>query len=78
MLLAFSGLLLLQFSFQCLNFQVWRQYIVIRVYKCDREMDIDSENDGLFCMLGTSKPENNVLECSTSDHLLKCDLHLGF
>ena len=41
-------------------------------------MDIDSENDGLFCMLGTSKPENNVLECSTSDHLLKCDLHLGF
>ena len=37
----------------------------------------DSENDGLFCMLG-SKPKNNVSECNTSDHLLKCDLHVGF
>ena len=45
--------------FQCLNFQVWRQCIATHVYECDREMDIDSENDGLFCMLG-SKPENNV------------------
>ena len=51
--------------------------IAIHVYECDREMDKDSENDGLFCMLG-SKPENNVSECNTSDHLLKCDLHLGF
>ena len=32
---------------------------------------------GLFCMLG-SKPENNVSESNTSDHLLNCDLHLGF
>ena len=47
------------------------------VMYCDREMDIDSENDGLFCMLG-GKPENDVSECNTSDHLLKCDLHLGF
>ena len=40
-------------------------------------MDKDSENDGLFCMLG-SKPENNVSESNTSDHLLKCDLHSVF
>ena len=67
-------------SFQCLSFQVWMQLcIAIHVYECDREMDKDSENDiyGLFCMLG-SKPENNVSECNTSDHLLKSDLHLGF
>ena len=51
--------------------------IAIHVYECDREMDIDSENDGLFCMLG-NKPENNVSECNTSDHLLKCDLHSVF
>ena len=64
-------------SFQCLSFQDWRQCIAIHVYECDREMDIDSENDGLFCMLG-SKPENNVSECNVSDHLLKCDLHSVF
>ena len=33
---------------------------------------------GLFGMLGTSKPKNNASECNTSDHLLKCDLHVGF
>ena len=37
-------------SFQCLSFQDWRQCIAIHVYECDREMDKDSENDGLFCM----------------------------
>ena len=37
-------------SFQCLSFQDWRQCIPIHVYECDREMDKDSENDGLFCM----------------------------
>ena len=53
-------------------------YFLRLVYECDQEMDIDSENDSLLGMLGTSKPENNVSECNTSDHLLKCDLHLGF
>ena len=43
------------------------QCIAIHVYECDQEIDIDNENDGLFCMLG-SKPENNVSECNTSDH----------
>ena len=52
--------------------------IAIHVCECDREMDIDSENDSLLGMVGTSKPENNVSECNTSDHLLKCDLHVGF
>ena len=53
------------------------QCIAIHVYECDREMDKDSENDSLLGMLG-SKPENKVSECNTSDHLLKCDLHIGF
>ena len=50
-------------SFQCLSFQNWRQCIAIHVYECDREMDIDNENDSLLGMLSTSKPQNNVSEC---------------
>ena len=49
--------------FQCLSFQDWRQCIAIHVYECDREMDIDNENDSLLGMLSTFKPQNNVSEC---------------
>ena len=55
--------------------------IAIHVYECGREMDKDSENDIWsiwHVMLCTSKPKNNASECNTSDHLLKCDFHLGF
>ena len=64
MLLVFSGLLLLWFSFQSLSFQVCRQCTAIHGYECDREMVKDSENDGLFCMLG-SKPENELCQNAT-------------
>ena len=38
--------------------------MAIHGYECDRDMVKDSENDGLFCMLG-SKPENELCQNAT-------------